>query len=76
MAKTPAAVDSLSYEQALGELEKILAALENESHDLETSMQLFERGRVLIQHCQSLLDNAELKVRQLNTNGTITDLGV
>ncbi len=75
MAKTPAAVDSLSYEVALGELEKILAALENESHDLETSMQLFERGRTLIQHCQSLLDNAELKVRQLNTNGTITDIG-
>lgn len=73
MAKTLAAVESLTYEQALGELEKILSALENESHELETSMQLFERGRALIQRCQTLLDNAELKVRQLGANGEITD---
>ena len=73
MAKTPAAIESLNYEQALAELEKILSELENESHDLETSMQLFERGRLLIQRCQSLLDSAELKVRQLSASGELVD---
>jgi len=73
MAKTPAAVESLNYEQALAELEKILSELENEPHDLEISMQLFERGRLLIQRCQSLLDSAELKVRQLSASGELID---
>jgi len=74
MAKTSTPLESLSYEQALGELESILEALENESHDLQRTMQLFERGRSLISRCQQLLDNAELKVSQLSANGEIVDM--
>jgi exodeoxyribonuclease VII small subunit len=72
MAKTTKAVKQLSYEQALKELEGILASLENESIQLDETMKMFERGKELIQHCQKLLDQAELKVRSLSDEkGTI-----
>ena len=68
MAKAKPAAEQLTYEQALQELEKILADLESESRGLDNTMKLFERGRQLIQHCQTLLDKAELKVHTLGQN--------
>lgn len=64
MAKADKA-DKLNYEQALQELEDILEALESEQHGLDETMAMFERGKVLIQHCQQLLAQAELKVSML-----------
>ena len=37
-------------------------------------MALFERGRKLSDHCQALLDKAELRVNQLNEQGDIEPL--
>ncbi len=74
MAKTPATVQELSYEQALGELETLLSSLEGESRDLEGTMAMFERGKALIARCQELLEKAELKVRQLTADGEVIDL--
>ena len=59
-------IDKLSYEEAFSELEAIVAALENEEHSLEESMALFERGQGLSKRCALLLEEAELKVRQLS----------
>jgi len=53
----------ISYEQALGELERIVAALESEERPLEEALALYERGQVLARFCAGLLDNAELKVQ-------------
>lgn len=75
MAKTSKAVDQLSYEQALKELDDILAELESESRGLDETMSLYERGRALIQHCQKLLDQADLKVAQLDENGKTREMG-
>ena len=74
MAKTSKAVEQLTYEQALQDLETILTDLERESRGLDDTMELFERGRALIQHCQTLLDKAELKVRTLGQNDEIEDV--
>ncbi len=74
MAKTTAPVHDLTYEQALSELESLLASLEGESKDLESTMAMFERGKALIARCQELLEKAELKVRQLASNGDLIDL--
>jgi len=57
--------EELPYEDALTELEQIVAALESDSQTLEISIKLFERGQALAQHCSSLLEKAEQKVRQL-----------
>ena len=65
-------VTELSYEQALAELEKIVASLEaNEPSgagklSLDESMSLYERGQALTRHCLELLDKAELRVKQLS----------
>ncbi len=59
-------IEQLSYEQALAELEDIVAALESEEHSLEQALALFERGQALARYCASLLDRADLKVQQLS----------
>ncbi len=59
-------VDKLSYEQALAELESIVASLESNKLPLEESMALFERGQELSRHCVELLDKAELRIKQLS----------
>lgn len=58
-------VEELTYEEALAELEEIVAALEGEQNQLEQSIKLFERGQALAAHCSVLLDAAELKVKQV-----------
>jgi exodeoxyribonuclease VII small subunit len=65
-------VDQLSYEQALAELETIVASLESSKLSLEETMAQFERGQQLIKHCVGLLDKAELRVKQLS-GGALTD---
>jgi exodeoxyribonuclease VII small subunit len=69
MAK-PKPIPELTYEQALSELEDIVAALEAGQSSLDESINLFQRGQELARHCASLLDQAELKIQQL-TNGTL-----
>ena len=66
MAKTPKSVESLNYEEAMSELETIVASLEEGNQKLEESMVLFERGQLLMKRCAELLEAAELKVRQLS----------
>lgn len=68
MAKSKAvekAVEELSYEEALAELEQIVATLEDEQNPLEEAMKLFERGQALAARCGALLEAAELKVQKL-----------
>lgn len=59
-------VEKLSYEDALSELERIVATLESDEKALEDALNLFERGQILARHCAQLLDNAELRVRRLS----------
>ncbi|MBW1821194.1 MAG: exodeoxyribonuclease VII small subunit [Deltaproteobacteria bacterium] len=74
MAKKSASIENMKYEQALAGLEEIISSLENEPSGLEKSVAMFERGKELIQHCQKLLNNAELKVRQLEADGSTSPL--
>ena len=55
----------LSYEEALAELEEIVAALEEEQNQLDDAIKLFERGQALAARCSVLLEAAELKVKQV-----------
>lgn len=63
--KTEKAVEELTYEEALAELEQIVAVLEGEQNQLEDAIQLFERGQALAARCGVLLEAAELKVKQV-----------
>ena len=66
-------LDELSYEQAFEELEAVIEQLETGEKPLEETLELYERGQSLYQHCITLLDKAELKVQQLNEDGTLQD---
>lgn len=66
MAKADKTLSELSYEQAFSELESIVEAMESQQQPLDEALKLFERGQVLAQHCTSLLDHAELRIKELN----------
>jgi exodeoxyribonuclease VII small subunit len=68
MAKTDKSLLEMSYEQAFSELETIVQAMEGQQQPLDEAVKLFERGQALAQHCTSLLDNAELRIKELNSN--------
>jgi exodeoxyribonuclease VII small subunit len=63
--KTEKSIDELTYEEAMTELEEIVALLEGEQSQLEEAVRLFERGQALAARCSALLEAAELKVKQL-----------
>jgi exodeoxyribonuclease VII small subunit len=63
--KTEKAVEELSYEEALVELESIVSALEDGQSQLEEAIRLFERGQTLAARCGVLLEAAELKVKRV-----------
>lgn len=69
------AINELSFEAAYAELEAIVARLESGELSLDESVSLFERGRQLAERCQTLLDQAELRVSQLTDDGRIEPLG-
>lgn len=60
-----AETSDLTFEQALAELERVVAELESGDLTLEQSLTLFERGTALAQLCERRLDEAEQKVSQL-----------
>lgn len=70
--KKEKAVDGLTYEEALVELEEIVATLEDGRGQLEESLRLFERGQALAARCGALLEAAELKVKQV-AGDAVTD---
>ena len=59
-------LSNLSYEAAFQELEALVARMESGELPLEESVKLYERGQRLSAHCQALLENAELKIKQVD----------
>ncbi len=58
-------VKELSFEEAMGELEKVVAQLERGDVALDASIKLYERGAALKAHCETRLKAAEEKVAQI-----------
>ena len=54
-----------SFETNLGELEKVVAALEKGDVSLDEMLTLFEKGVKLTQNCTAALDCAEQKITVL-----------
>ena len=55
-------IDKLSYEQARSQLVEIVAQLEQGSLPLEDSLNLWERGEALADHCTRWLDGAQARL--------------
>ena len=58
-------IAAMSFEQALAELERIVAELESGKTDLEQSIGAYERGARLKAHCEAKLKEAQLRVEKI-----------
>ena len=58
-------ISKLSFEQAMNELEDVVAKLENGQVPLEDSIKLYEMGNDLKKYCEQKLKEAEEKVSQI-----------
>jgi exodeoxyribonuclease VII small subunit len=62
---TDRAIEVLTFDEALAELQRTVAELEAGGQPLEAAIALYERGVALQARCDRLLSEAELRVRQL-----------
>ena len=62
---TDPAIDGMSFDDALTELQRTVTELEAGGQPLEAAIALYERGVALQARCETLLTDAELRVQQL-----------
>ena len=58
-------IAAMSFEQALEQLEKIVASLETGDVPLNRSIEIYERGEALKSHCETLLKAAEDRIEKI-----------
>ena len=70
----PRPIEELSFEEALAELESIVANLEQGRSNLDSAIAAYERGAALKRHCEAKLRDAREKVERitLDANGQPT----
>lgn len=61
------ALTALSFEDALQELERIVASLERGEVSLDDAIAAFERGTALKAHCEARLEAARMRVEKIKT---------
>ena len=61
----PAAIDAMSFEDALAELEQIVRRLEAGQVKLDEAIRCYERGARLRRHCEGKLDEAQQRVDRI-----------
>ena len=59
-------VEQMEFEQAMVELEKIVADLENGMISLKDSVKMYERGVMLKKHCEKLLESARMTIQNVS----------
>ena len=58
-------VEKMSFEEAMAELDQVVARLESGAAPLEQSIELYTRGTALKAHCEGLLKNAQAKIEKI-----------
>ncbi len=61
------AIEDLSFEEALSQLDETVNALESGSLTLAQSMAMYERGMKLARVCNEMLTSAEMKITRIRT---------
>jgi exodeoxyribonuclease VII small subunit len=74
MSETATEVSSLSFEDALGELEQIVRGLERAKKKLEDARETYTPATPLRRHCEAKLAEAETRVAAIveHADGTLT----
>lgn len=60
---------AVSFEDAMGELEDIVQALESEPLPLDDLVGKYERGMSLLRQCRRQIDSAQLRIEQITRRG-------
>lgn len=58
-------IKEMSFETALAELKDIVKKIDSGEGDLESSINSFERGILLKEHCEQKLQEARLKIEKI-----------
>jgi exodeoxyribonuclease VII small subunit len=66
MSKPRVLPEKPSFENAVSEIEAIVARIEAGDLSLEESLAAYRRGAELLKHCQGQLDEAEFQLRVLD----------
>lgn len=61
-------MDNMTYEQAITRLEEIVSLLEKNEISLDESLKLFEEGTKLSAFCSKMLNDAEIKITEIEEN--------
>ncbi len=61
-------ISSLSFEEALEELESITESFEDGNSTLENAVNLYNRGVLLKKHCEKKLQEAKKKIDEVKVN--------
>lgn len=59
------AIDEMTFEEALKELETTVKKIDNGQETLESAIGAFERGTKLKVHCEQKLKEAKLKIERI-----------
>lgn len=69
-------IKALSFEDAMTELDRVVARLESGDVPLEDSIDLYTRGTALKAHCEEKLKAAEARVEKITTDSSGAVVGV
>ena len=67
---TNTAIEEMTFEQAMSELERVVGQLERGDVALDDSIRLYERGALLKKRCEAKLKEAEEKVAAITLDGS------
>lgn len=71
---TKKAVEKLSFEEALAELESLVGTLEDGGANLDSAIAAYQRGVALKTHCEKKLKEAQAKIEKITVgpDGTVS----
>ena len=67
---TENAVENMSFEECMKELNDLVSKLESGELDLDESLKVYERAVKVRERCRSILDDAERKVQTIMSSAS------
>lgn len=68
-------VSEMSFEQSIDALEALVKRLEDGGIDLDESLRIYEQAVALRDHCRSILEDGERRIRKImeSADGTVRE---